>query len=78
MASPFDEDSAVISLAEAFGLKVERRPALEITDVKALEAAGLTKKAPDYPRIRRILNDGTPVDGAHLGGVEYTFRRVKE
>ena len=77
MASPFDEDSAVLNLAARFGLRVERRPALEITDTKALEAAGLTKKAPDYKRIRRLLDDGQQVDGAHLGEVEYSFRRLR-
>jgi hypothetical protein len=77
MASPFDEDLAVVGIAERFGMTVERRPGLEITDVKALDAAGLTKKAPDYGKIRRLLDEGHEVAGAHLGEMEYVFRRAK-
>lgn len=76
MPSHFEEDSAVNAVSARFGLRMERRRALIVTDLKALELAGLTKKAPDYARIRRLLDDGSPVEGASLGGVEYTFRRT--
>ncbi len=75
MIPPFDEDSAVCKLAEALELEVSRFEAIEVTDLKALKAAGLTKTAADYTRIRALLLQGTDVPGAKLGSVEYKLRR---
>jgi hypothetical protein len=78
--SPFEEDCAVLAMVERFGLQLDRRAAIEITDLAALEAAGLmqTRKSPDYAKIRRLLYDGIPVAGAALTGVEYVLRRKKD
>lgn len=77
IATPFEEDFAIGRSAQRFGLQMERRQAVVITDLKAVQAAGLTRVSPDYSRIRRLLDDGATVAGAELGGVEYVLRRSK-
>jgi hypothetical protein len=71
---PFAEDTAVSTTAESLGLEVIRTQPVVISDRKALEAQGLMRKSPDYPRIRALLNDGVAVPGASLGPVEYVLR----
>jgi hypothetical protein len=73
--TPFEEDCAVLGMIERFGLNLDRRVAIEITDTAALEAAGLMRRCPDYAKIRRALNDGVAVPGAQLAGVEYVLRK---
>ena len=73
--TPFTEDSAVLLLARDMGLSVDRRHGVEISDPKAIKAAGLVRETPDYTRIRKLLEDGVPVAGASLAGVEYVIRR---
>lgn len=72
---PFDEDCRVGQLAGDFGLSVDRRDHIEVTDEKLLIAAGLMRTTPDYGRIRKLLLDGVAVPGARLVGVEYILRR---
>jgi hypothetical protein len=72
--SPFSEDHAITEAAERCGMEVIRTQAITITDKKALEAAGLMRKTPDYPRIRALLKDGAEVPGAALGPMEYVLR----
>jgi hypothetical protein len=72
--TPFVEDSDINGTAERYGLEVLRTRAITVTDRKALEAAGLMRKTPDYPRIRALLNDGAEVPGASLGPMEYVLR----
>jgi hypothetical protein len=74
--TPFALDCAAVAIAERAGLRIERRMSIEITDQAALAAAGLTvtKEAPDYGRLRRLLADGANVPGAQLAGVEYVLR----
>jgi hypothetical protein len=73
--TPFEEDCALLGIMERFGLELERRAGIEITDPAALEAAGLTRRSPDYAKIRRALNDGVAVPGAQLTDVEYVLRK---
>jgi hypothetical protein len=73
--TPFEEDCALLGIMERFGLELERRTGIEITDPAALEAAGLMRRSPDYAKIRRALNDGVAVPGAILTGVEYVLRK---
>jgi hypothetical protein len=72
--SPYTEDMAVCRLAASLGMEVNRRDAIDITDEAAISAAGFTRKTPDYPRIRRAIDDGATVPGAQAGGVEYVLR----
>jgi hypothetical protein len=75
--APFEEDLAVCHLAESLGLELARYDAIEITDEKAIAAAGMTCQKPDYSRIRKALRDGVEVPGARVRGVEYILRPVK-
>lgn len=75
--SPFDEDCIITQAAEAAGLDVRRSRVIEITDMRAIKAAGLVKESADYARIRRLLEDGETVNGAELRGVEYVLRPTK-
>jgi len=75
MMPPFPEDSAVCRLAEDLGLQLSRYAAVEVTDLAAIKAAGLTCAKPDYSRIRAVLQSGGTVAGAELKGVEYILRR---
>jgi hypothetical protein len=75
--SPFLEDAAVCRLAENLGLVLSRYDAIEITDEKAIAAAGMTCQKPDYSRIRKALRDGVDVPGARVRGVEYILRPAK-
>ena len=73
--TPFEEDCALLGFLERFGLDLDRRVSMEITDLKALEENGLMRKCPDYAKIRRLLNEGATVPGAQLAGVEYVLRK---
>jgi hypothetical protein len=73
--TPFEEDCALLGVIDRFGLELDRRTGIEITDTAALERTGLMRKSPDYAKIRRLLNDGVPVAGAQLTGVEYVLRK---
>lgn len=75
MPSPFEEDLGLTEEAERLGLLMDRRLSVIITDLKALEAAGLVRQVPDYLRIRKLLLDGVEVVGAKLGEYEYVLRR---
>ena len=72
--TPFAEDSEIVATAERYGLEVIRTQAITITDRKALDAAGLMRKTPDYPKIRALLKDGVNVPGASFGPMEYVLR----
>lgn len=74
--SPFALDCAAVAIAERAGFRIERRTSIDVTDLAALAAAGLTvnKEAPDYGRLRRLLADGVEVPGAQLAGIEYVLR----
>ena len=76
MNALFDEDAAVCKLAETLGLALSRMDAIEITDERAIAAAGLMRQTPDYPAIRKALNAGAMVEGARWKGVEYILRRT--
>jgi hypothetical protein len=74
--SPFDEDTLLVGTAEKLGLKLERRDSIEIYDTAAVAEAGLTRKTPDYYRIRKLLDEGATVPGVRRRGYEYIMRRV--
>jgi len=77
MMPPYAEDSAVCRAAEETGLQVSRYEAVEITDEKAIAAAGMMIQKPDYQRIRKALRDGSVIPGARIRGVEYILRRTE-
>ena len=75
--SPLQEDSAAHQVAQSLGFELVRRyRAIEVTDAKALEAAGFTVKKPklDFSRIAAALERGEPCEGARWRGVEYVLR----
>ena len=74
-STPFSEDQMACYLADVLGLELVRVDSIEITDEKAICEAGLMRKSPDYPRIRKALKDGLEVPGARWRGVEYRLRR---
>ncbi len=72
---PLSEDSLLCAAAEVLGLEISRQDAIEITDMPALEAAGMTVLKPDYKRIRRALKEGATVPGVQPNGIQYFLRR---
>ena len=72
----FEEDCHACRIARSLGFELVRRRAIEITDEKALAAAGLTRPRPDYRKISAALEAGEPVEGAKWRGVEYVLRPI--
>ncbi len=73
--TPYDEDQAVCQLAEDLGLELNRYDTIEIYDEAAIQQAGLMRETPDYSRIRKALQAGAIVQGARVGGMQYTLKR---
>ena len=76
--SPFDEDALVCAVAERIGMEVLRSESIKVTDEASLKRQGLVRSTPDYPKIRRLLNNGIPVAGVERGGYEYIFRHSRK
>ncbi len=75
--APLQADMIVCEAAEALGMKVQRRDGFRIVSERALKAAGLTKEAPDWLAIRKLLDQGATVEGVERTGMEYTLRLPK-
>lgn len=76
--TPFEEDALVCRLATRIGMEVSRTESIRVTDEASLKRQGLMRSTPDYPKIRRLLNEGVPVFGVKRGGYEFIFRRPRE
>lgn len=73
--SLFAEDTAAHRVAASLGFALVRRfRSIEVTDEKALTAAGFVKPKPDYGRIAAALDAGREVPGAQWGGREYVLK----
>lgn len=73
----FEEDVAAHQVAAALGFELQRRyRKIEITDEKAVAAAGFTssKPKPDYGKISAALDAGCEVPGARFVTTEYVLR----
>jgi hypothetical protein len=75
MEPPFLEDAALCQVAERFGLELSRYRGIEVLDEVALGAAGLMRPSPDYPKIRKALDEGRTVPGVRDVGTKYTLQR---
>lgn len=76
--NPFSEGSLLWEIAETLGMVVTQRDGIRVTDEAALRTQKLmrTTAIPDYSKIRRLIQDGTPVEGAERTGLEYVLRPV--
>jgi hypothetical protein len=70
----FGADCTVKQAADLLGMRCDARQRFEVSDLKLLEAAGLVKKAPDYTRIRKLIDEGVYVPGVTSGNYEYVLR----
>lgn len=77
-SSHFAEDAVISAAAESLGLKIDRRAKVIITNEAAIKKAGLMRECPDLIRIRKLLEDGTAIEGAELGRIEFVLRRPQE
>lgn len=73
--TPLEEDLLVTSLANRLYMQLTRTESIRVTDEAALKRQGLMRSTPDYAKIRRLLNDGVPVEGVERGDYEYHLRR---
>lgn len=77
MRSPFAEDAAAHQVAAALGFELERRyRKIEITDERAVLAAGYVSKKPkpDYAAISAALDEGREVPGAKFAECQYVLK----
>lgn len=78
--TPLQEDTAAHKVAASLGFELVRRyRGIEVTDAKALEAAGFLASKPklDFGRIAEALENGEPVPGAKWRGMEFVIRSAR-
>ena len=73
--TPLHEDAIVTTAAAALECYVIRRRSVRVSNAAAVKAAGFVRASIDYSKLRKMLEDGVPVEGAELGDYEYVLCR---